>query len=347
MAAPAILTAIKAAAVVASDERSRKAVGVLIAAVLTPLILIVVILLSLMSGIVDHNNAAVDLSFHGGLISSQVPEEYQQYIEEMRDSFVALDVAIDDVNAMTEDGELERYRVKAIFYSLFFGRESVRMDAGDYRVFVDCFVEYEERTETETDENGVETEETYEVAIPIADLTVIYHNIESGLGTTISGEQQANAQRIYGYAKYGQVLLDGSGLAAGAAMGDGSYQALLSEATKYIAYPYVWGGSSPSTSFDCSGYICWVYTQSGVYYLPRTNAQGIFNQCAVISRSEAKPGDLVFFTKTYAASTTVTHVGIFVGGNEMLHCGSPIGYANIDSSYWRSKFFSFGRLPSD
>ena len=131
----------------------------------------------------------------------------------------------------------------------------------------------------------------------------------------------------------------------GEAMGDGSFAALMAEATKYIGWPYVWGGSSPATSFDCSGYICWVYTKSGVYNLPRTTAQGIFDQCAVIPKEEAKPGDLIFFTGTYASASPVSHVVIYVGGNQMLHCGSPIGYAHIDSAYWSGHFYAMGRLP--
>ncbi len=107
----------------------------------------------------------------------------------------------------------------------------------------------------------------------------------------------------------------------GAAIGDGSYQALIAEAEKYLGRAYVFGGSSPSTGFDCSGFVCWVYTHSGVHNLPRTTAQGIFNQCTPIPKSEVKPGDLVFFTKTYSTSNTVTHVGIYVGNDKMIHCG--------------------------
>ena len=107
---------------------------------------------------------------------------------------------------------------------------------------------------------------------------------------------------------------------------------------------FVWGGSSPSTSFDCSGFVCWVYTASGVHNLPRTTAQGIYNQCAIISPSEAKPGDIIFFTGTYDSPGPVSHVGIYVGDGMMLHCGSPIQYANINSSYWQTHFYAFGRL---
>ena len=127
-------------------------------------------------------------------------------------------------------------------------------------------------------------------------------------------------------------------------LNDEKFATLITEAEKYLGYPYVFGGSSPSTSFDCSGFVCWVYTHSGVHNLPRTTAQGIYNQCTRVSASEAKPGDLVFFQGTYNAGETVTHIGIYVGQNRMLHCGSPIQYTSIDTSYWRSHFYSYGRL---
>lgn len=128
------------------------------------------------------------------------------------------------------------------------------------------------------------------------------------------------------------------------AYNDATFAKLINEAEKYLGYPYVFGGSSPSTSFDCSGFVCWVYTHSGVHNLPRTTAQGIYNQCTRVSASEAKPGDLVLFQGTYNAGETVTHIGIYVGQNRMLHCGSPIQYTSIDTSYWRSHFYSYGRL---
>lgn len=130
----------------------------------------------------------------------------------------------------------------------------------------------------------------------------------------------------------------------GAAMGDGSYAALLAEAERYLGYPYVWGGSSPSTSFDCSGYICWIINQSGVGSVGRTTAQGLYNLCTPVSAADARPGDLIFFTGTYSAPSACSHVGLYVGGGRMIHCGDPISYANINLSYWQSHFYSFGRL---
>ena len=121
------------------------------------------------------------------------------------------------------------------------------------------------------------------------------------------------------------------------------FAAMIREAEKYLGYPYIWGGSSPSTSFDCSGYVCWVLNHSG-WRVGRTSAQGLYNLCTPVSRSNARPGDLVFFKGTYKTNG-VSHVGIYVGENRMIHCGNPISYTNITTQYWQSHFFTFGRLP--
>ena len=146
---------------------------------------------------------------------------------------------------------------------------------------------------------------------------------------------------------YGEAPSSGSG--GGNAIPPDSYddatvQALMEEAARYLGYPYVWGGSSPSTSFDCSGFVCWVFTNSGVHNLPRTTAQGIYDQCTPVSAADAKAGDIIFFTGTYNSGVPVSHVGIYCGNGVMIHCGDPISYASINSSYWQSHFYAFGRL---
>lgn len=123
---------------------------------------------------------------------------------------------------------------------------------------------------------------------------------------------------------------------------DPTFAALIEEAEKYLNYPYVWGGSSPATSFDCSGFVSYVLTNSGLVNTGRLGAQGLYNVCTPVSRSNAKPGDLIFFTGTYD-TPGVSHVGIYVGDNVMLHCGDPIQYTSISSSYWQSHFYAFGR----
>ena len=129
-------------------------------------------------------------------------------------------------------------------------------------------------------------------------------------------------------------------------MEDETFRRLIEEAEKYIGYPYVYGGSKPSTGFDCSGFVCWVFRQSGVYDTGRLGAKGLYSLCTDVSRDEARPGDLVFFTKTMGADVKgITHVGIYVGNNMMLHAGDPVGFADLQSDKWAKKIYAFGRLP--
>ena len=128
---------------------------------------------------------------------------------------------------------------------------------------------------------------------------------------------------------------------------DETFAAILTEAEKYLGYPYVWGGSSPATSFDCSGFVSWVINHSG-WNVGRLGAKALCNLCTPVSPANAKPGDLVFFINTYDAPdpNAPTHCGIYVGNNMMIHCGDPISYANLNSSYWQNHFYCYGRLPA-
>jgi murein DD-endopeptidase MepM/ murein hydrolase activator NlpD len=124
---------------------------------------------------------------------------------------------------------------------------------------------------------------------------------------------------------------------------DETVRRLINEAEKYLGMPYTFGGTPP-TAFDCSGFVSWVFSNSGVYNLPRTTAQGIYDKCTRVEPSEAKAGDLIFFTRTYNAGRPVTHVGIYCGNGIMIHCGDPIKYSSINTSYWQSHFYAYGRL---
>lgn len=216
-------------------------------------------------------------------------------------------------------------------------------------------------TTTSTDPVTGETtteEYTYEVVVPY-EYHILYVTLRNkGFGTVAAEELTEEQKERYAATlsmKGNKPYLFGDDIYAnesagedydipGEALADPDFAALITEAEKYLGFPYVWGGSSPSTSFDCSGFVCYVYTHSGVHNLPRTTAQGIYNQCAHISPSEAKPGDIIFFTGTYNSPGPVSHVGIYVGNNMMIHCGSPIQYARTDSSYWTQHFYAFGRL---
>ncbi len=199
-------TLVKAGVAVLSNEKTRKAAGWGVVAVLSPNILLVAFFCSLGSAASGHNITAVELCFHGGPIPPETPAEYRAYIEKMQACFFDLDTAIDSVNGMTEGGtSLDETRVKAIFYALYFGVDDPgRQDA---QGFVNCFATFEERTRTvtTTDEAGneVPVEETYTVAIPIEDISKIYQNIAAATGVPITPEQQSNADAVYNLIHYG------------------------------------------------------------------------------------------------------------------------------------------------
>ena len=206
MAVPVAALA-KLAAAALSDEDTRRKLGWIVAAICSPLILTLALICSLLSGSAEHNNSAVLLCFHGGDIPGKTPAEYVAYIEDMRRSFTLLDDAVAAVNDMTENSNsLDGIRVKAVFYAIFFGEDTPSRRA--HRQFVDCFVTYEERTRTVTDEDGTETEESYTVAIPVTDMVEVYSNIENVLHLQISEEQKSNADSIYNLVRYG--IADGS-----------------------------------------------------------------------------------------------------------------------------------------
>ena len=233
--------------------------------------------------------------------------------------------------------------------------ELVRIFAAQYQLMLTEEVEIRYRTETSTDpETGETTSEEVPYEYYILNVTLTNKTLPAVILPRLNEQQReiyTVMQQLKGNKPYlWEGIYNGgedtgpSYEIPGEALDDPAFAALMEEATKYIGWPYVWGGSSPSTSFDCSGFVCWVYTASGVHNLPRTTAQGIYNQCAIISPSEAKPGDIIFFTGTYDSPGPVSHVGIYVGDGMMLHCGSPIQYANINSSYWQTHFYAFGRL---
>lgn len=222
-----------------------------------------------------------------------------------------------------------------------------------YILTEDVVVEVRYRTETRTDSEGND----YDVEVPynyyICTVTLSNENL-SHLPVYIMGEEQLSRYALYMATLGNRPDLFPSSDYVGKYTGDlvehevpeeyladETFSALLTEAEKYIGYPYVWGGSSPSISFDCSGYLSWVLNQCG-WNVGRLGAQGLYNYCT--PTSSPQPGDLVFFVGTYD-TPGVSHCGLYVGDGWMLHCGDPISYANLNSSYWQSHFYAYGRLP--
>ena len=229
-----------------------------------------------------------------------------------------------------------------------------------YILTEDVVVETRYRTETDTwtDADGNAHTDTYQVPYDYYICTVTLENFNlSHVPVYIMSEEQLGMYATY-MATLGNRpdLFPGSGYIGKyvegsytdydippEALDDEVFAAIIKEAEKYLGYPYVWGGSSPSTSFDCSGFVSWVINHSG-WNVGRLGAQGLCNICTPVSSANVKPGDLVFFTGTYD-TPGVSHVGIYVGNNMMIHCGDPISYANLNSSYWQSHFYRYGRLP--
>ena len=217
-------------------------------------------------------------------------------------------------------------------------------------------VEIRYRTVTHTDSDGNEYEEEVPYRYSICYVTLKNADL-SHLPVYLMSEKQLSL-----YAAYMQTLgnrqdLCPSGSYPNAstvkeptyyeippeALKDETFAAMIAEAEKYVGFPYVWGGSSPSTSFDCSGFISWVVNHSG-WNVGRQTAQGLYSLCTPVSPEQARPGDLVFFVGTYDTAG-MSHVGLYVGNSVMLHCGSPISYTNLNSSYWQQHFYCYGRLP--
>ena len=229
-----------------------------------------------------------------------------------------------------------------------------------YILTEDVVVETRYRTETDTwtDADGNTHTDTYQVPYDYYICTVTLENFNlSHVPVYIMSEEQLGMYATY-MATLGNRpdLFPGSGYIGKYVEGsytdydippevldDEVFAAIIKEAEKYLGYPYIWGGSSPSTSFDCSGFVSWVINHSG-WDVGRLGAQGLCNICTPVPSANVKPGDLVFFTGTYD-TPGVSHVGIYVGNNMMIHCGDPISYANLNSNYWQSHFYRYGRLP--
>ncbi|WP_243414019.1 M23 family metallopeptidase [Oscillibacter sp. CU971] len=195
----------KAAATVLTDENTRKTMGWLAVAVLSPIILLIAFLCALASGTATHNISAAELCFYGGELPADTPEEYRTYVEDMRTSFGLLDGFISTLNGKTEEGKsLDGTRVKAFFYALYFGEDSP--SRRDHQRFVDCFVTYEERTRMvpiEGSDPPAETEERYTVAIPVEDMEIVWRNIAAAMGVEPTDEQKQNAGSVYSLICYG------------------------------------------------------------------------------------------------------------------------------------------------
>lgn len=238
------------------------------------------------------------------------------------------------------------------FLTEVFGRQYILTET------VEVETRYRTETDSWTDEDGTSHTDTYEVPYDYYICNVKLENfdlshlpvylLDEGKLGMYAGYMAALGNRpdLFPNDQYpnavGQKPFDDYDIPP-EALADEKFAAMIKEGEKYLGYPYVWGGASPSTSFDCSGFVSWVINHSG-WNEGRLTANGLLNICTPVSSANAKPGDLIFFQGTYNTSGA-SHVGIYVGNNKMLHCGNPISYTSINTSYWQSHYYTFGRLP--
>ena len=361
----------------ASEKLAERAVGVVRrhpvgALLLIACVLLLVVMQSCMSSLVSVGNGTV-----GAVAASTYPAQdgdmlgaeaaycaLEAELQNCLDTYTSTH-SYDEYHFNLDDIEHDPYVLISILSALHEGEWTLAQVEGTLQTLFDrqyiltenVVVEVRYRTETRTAPDGG----SYTVRVPynyyICTVTLENLNL-SHLPIHIMGEGQLSRYALFmatlgnrpdlfpGSGYIGKYVTNGPTLhdVPEAYLSDPTFAALLTEAEKYIGYPYVWGGHSPSTSFDCSGYLSYVLNQCG-WDIGRLGAQGLYNYCT--RTSSPRPGDLVFFKNTYAAPDPngVTHCGLYVGDGWMLHCGDPIGYANLNSSYWQSHFYAYGRLP--
>ena len=320
---------------------------------------------SMFGGGVSNVMASSYLSEDADMLAAEAAyAEMEAELQNELDHYESLHPGYDEYRFDLDEIGHDPYVLISILSALHEGVFTIDQVQGDLQTLFDkqyiltetVTTETRYRTETRTDSEGNE----YEVEVPYTwyICTVTLENFDlSHVPVYMMGEEQlslyatymstlGNRPDLFGTAEYpnASTLQEPTYYEIPPeALEDETFAAMITEAEKYLGYPYVWGGSSPSTSFDCSGFVSWVINHSG-WNVGRLGAQGLYNICTPVSTSQVQPGDLIFFVGTYD-TPGVSHVGIYVGGGMMIHCGSPISYANVNTTYWQSHFYSFGRLP--
>ncbi len=335
----------KAAIAVGTNKKVWTGIASVIAALCLPFILIIVCILSIASGGADHNRSAVRLAFEGGTIPSGMPADYREYIGQMQESFGELDTVLGEIDNMTEGELTDRYLVKAVFYSLYFGADRVRLEASDYQRFAECFVNYEERTKTIENPDGSESEETYVVAVAVTDKVELFEKISTDYGTSLTYEQQSNAVNVWYLAKYnttapqeGDAFEDWSGWSVS---GEVTYYDLPASevggkvvelAMSRLGHPYSQTYRGKGNYTDCSYLTMWCYRHAGIT-IPGTAAeQGRYmvEHDLTIAKEDLQPGDLVFWShKPNGRFMNITHVGIYAGNGMVVDASYSKGKVDI------------------
>lgn len=340
MAAPALIIAAKAAAVL-TNERARNGAGKVILCVLSPVVGIIILFMGLLSGAASHNVNAVQLVFSGREPPGGLPTEYQKFIRGMEHDFAVLEECMDEISGMMEGeyDDFDRIQVKAVYYSLYSVKQPGALSGYEAGVFLDNFVTYETHTRDEIQEDGTVTEEEYQVAVPLVNENLIYQNLQSSVGG-VSGNSLVNATEIYWRMKYGTAAptegdlfgswegWTGGGMTAeeyeqlckDLPEGSAGAEALKAAMTR-LGDPYSQAKRGDGNYTDCSYLTMWAYRKQGIS-IPGTAAEQA-RFCAdrelLVSKDHLAPGDLVFWSfKPNGRYRNITHVGIYAGNGNVV-----------------------------
>ncbi len=360
MAEPTTLVMIaKAAVAVGSDKRTWTGIASVIAAIAVPFILAIMCIVSIASAGAGHNVAAVKLAFYGGEIPASMPQDYKGYIGQMQESFQKLDQVFEKINEIAEGEVQDAFLVKAVFYSLYYGADRVRLDDEDYQRFADCFVRYEERTRIIRHPDNTQEEETYMVTVAITDKMEIYQKLKEDYGITATYEQQANAVNIWYQAKFGtSPPLEGDGFDDWNSWNGGEegavYDLPASEvgekivelAKSRLGHPYSQDYRGRGNYVDCSYLTLWCYRQVGII-IPGTAAEQArycVDNKRTVSKSNLHPGDLVFWShKPNGRYLNITHVGVYAGGGMVVDASYSKGMVVYRNLFDSDKQVLYGR----
>ena len=342
-----------------SDKRAKTGILSVLAVLFLPFLLVVLCFVSFGSGGTEHNKAAIKLAFEGDNVPSGVPSEYGTYIVEMQESLVHLDEISDSIDEITEGEVIDRYWLKAVFFSLYFGAEKIRLDDEAYQSFVNCFVDYEERTRLCVDEQGKKKEEVYQVAIAVKDKVEIFNRLHDAFGKSVSYEQQSNAVNVWYLAKFDMVApTEGdefSDWLNWCVAEDIRYydleasdvgEKVVELAMGRLGHPYSQTYRGFGNYVDCSYLTLWCYGQVGIT-LPTTAAEQaryMVENNRTIAYEDLLPGDLVFWSyKPNGRFMNITHVGVYAGDGMIVDASSSKGKVVHRSIFDLNKQVLYGR----
>lgn len=349
----------KAAITVGTNKKFWIGIASVIAGMCIPFILATVCILNLASAAADHNRAAVKLAFEGGFAPISMPADYREHVYKMQYSFQQIDAVMDEIDAVAEGDVQDRYLVKAVFYSLYFGEDWLWLEESDYRRFAESFVNFEECTRMVTNENGIQSMETYQASIAITDKVKLFERLKDYYGVAATYEQQSNAMNVWHIAKYNTTAPqegdEFDGWTGWRGDSDVTYYDLPASeaggkvvefAMSRLGHPYSQTDRGKENYVDCSYLTLWCYRQMGII-LPETAAeQGryLVEHNRTIAKENLQPGDLVFWSyKPNGRFMNITHVGIYAGDGKVADASCSKGKVVYRSLFDEDKQVLYGR----